>query len=233
MFAEIAGTIERRILLNCTASESAAQRFLPPSLRPHVVGGRAVVGICFIEMSHIRPSWMPPKGIGLSSRNLAHRTAVITPNGQPAVFIRRRDTDSRVTHLLGGRAFPGRHQLGSFTISDSGSRLRISYEARDGMRAGLTAIRTDDFHSQVFATLEDASEFFEAASLGLSRRARAMEGVTMRPDRWQVRPLEIESWHSSIYANLLADDELVLDCALEMQPTPVLWHRTPDRYPTN
>src|SRR5215510_2031778 len=107
----IQGTIGRRILANFRVDPEVMQREIPPRFRPKLHKGQAIAGICLIRLEHVRPRAMP-EIVGLSSENAAHRVAVTwVENNQEreGVFISRRDTDSRMNHLLGGRIFPGEH----------------------------------------------------------------------------------------------------------------------------
>ena len=62
-----------------------------------------------------------PEIIGISSENAAHRVAVIWDDGaevREVVFSSRRDTNSKINHLLGGRLFPGEHHQASFSVTE-------------------------------------------------------------------------------------------------------------------
>ena len=110
----IQGVIRRRILANFRVEPAVMQRQLPPRFRPKLHKGFAVAGICLIRLEHIRPQRMP-EIIGLSSENAAHRVAVLWDEdneSREGVYISRRDTDSQINHLLGGRVFPGEHHAG-------------------------------------------------------------------------------------------------------------------------
>ena len=102
---------------------------LPPPFRPQLVNGYAIGGICLIRLGQVRPRWFPLP-IGLRSENAAHRIAVEwdAPPGsdgahsksdqRQGVYIPRRDTDSRLSSLAGGRIFPGEHHLATFDVSE-------------------------------------------------------------------------------------------------------------------
>ena len=65
----------------------------------------------------MRPRFLPG-AFGVSSENAAHRVAVLwndeTGVEREGVFIPRRDTDSVINRLAGGRLFPGRHDAPRF-----------------------------------------------------------------------------------------------------------------------
>src|SRR5215470_15052763 len=105
----IEGVIRRRILVNYRVDPRVIRNDLPTRFRPKLHDGQAVAGICLIRLEHIRPKSLPEL-IGASSENAAHRIAVLwDENGatREGVFIPRRDTNSEINHLLGGRLFPG------------------------------------------------------------------------------------------------------------------------------
>src|SRR5436190_17841433 len=109
----IGGIIKRRILVNYRVDPQIIQNLLPSRFKPKLHEGQAIAGICLIRLEHIRPK-MLPEIVGISSENAAHRIAVLwdDENGvsQEGVFIPRRDTNSEMTYLLGGRMFTGEHQ---------------------------------------------------------------------------------------------------------------------------
>ncbi len=107
----IRGLIDRRILVNYRVDPSVLAALLPAPFRPKVTRGVGMVGICLIRLKQIRPSFIP-SCLGISSENAAHRAAVEWDgNGGlcEGVFVRRRDTNSWLNSLAGGRLFPGIH----------------------------------------------------------------------------------------------------------------------------
>src|SRR5437764_15331583 len=105
----IRGTIDRRILVNYRVGPKVLEKILPPPFRPKLVNGVGMAGVCLIRLKSIRPRFLPGF-VGISSENAAHRIAVEwEQDGTPheGVFIRRRDTSSRLNALAGGRLFPG------------------------------------------------------------------------------------------------------------------------------
>ena len=117
----ITGLIKRRLLVNFRATPSVVQQMLPAPFRPKLQKGHAIAGICLIRLEQIRPSGFPAF-IGFSSENAAHRIAVEWTDKagveREGVFIPRRDTDSTLNHLAGGRLFPGEHAPAQFLVED-------------------------------------------------------------------------------------------------------------------
>src|ERR1041384_6121900 len=74
------GEIDRRILVNYRCEPNIAARLLPAPLRPQLVNGWAMMGICLIRLTQIRPRGLPA-WTGLSSENAAHRIAVEWDDG--------------------------------------------------------------------------------------------------------------------------------------------------------
>src|ERR1700722_6916723 len=109
---KIEGIIRRRILVNFRVAPEAMQKQLPLRFRPKLYAGKAIGGICLIRLEHIRPLGMPAF-LGLNSEIGAHRIAVLWEEEQGAtkegVFLPRRDTDSALNQMAGGRIFPGEH----------------------------------------------------------------------------------------------------------------------------
>src|SRR5689334_16048143 len=104
----IRGLIDRRILVNYRVNADLLASLLPTPFRPQIVHGFGMVGICLIRLRQVRPrGW--PAWLGISSENVAHRAAVEWDDHgviREGVFIRRRDTSSRLNSWAGGRLFP-------------------------------------------------------------------------------------------------------------------------------
>ncbi|WP_438271396.1 DUF2071 domain-containing protein [Streptomyces anulatus] len=121
----LSSVIERRLLVNYRVDPSVAAALLPAPLRPQLVRGQAVAGICLLRIGGVRPAWAPA-ATGLTSENAAHRISVEWdgPDGvERGVYIPRRDTASRLNAFAGGRIYPGEHGRADFTVredADSG-----------------------------------------------------------------------------------------------------------------
>ena len=54
---------------------------------------------------------------------------------EEAVYIPRRDTDSVINHMVGGRLFPGEHHLADFSVRDQDGEIEFAMKARDALQA--------------------------------------------------------------------------------------------------
>jgi len=136
----IEGIIARRVLVNFRVKPEFIQPLLPAPFRPKLVQGWVMAGLCLIRLEAIRPKGLPA-ALGLASENVAHRIAVEwdEPGGlREGVFILRRDTDSRVNQLLGGRVFPGVHQRVRIAVWETDRRLKIEVTEASNRRLGRT-----------------------------------------------------------------------------------------------
>lgn len=226
------GLIRRRLLINFRVEPEVMARHLPTPFRPKLHKGYAIAGICLIRLEAMRPKGLGLP-VGLSSENAAHRAAVCwtDPQGERAegVFIPRRDTDSRTNHLAGGRLFPGEHHLSRFTVQESGPAISLQMASVDGaVSVDLQGCRTDEWapHS-LFATLQEASDFFERGCIGYSACADAQrfDGLLLRTPVWSVRPLAVQQLASSYFTNpaLFPPGSVAFDCALIMEQTAHEW----------
>jgi len=225
------GTIERRLLINYRVQPHVLVRFLPEPFRPQLVGGLGVAGICLIRLGDLRPSGLP-SFTGLTSENAAHRVAVEWdgPDGPLAgVYIPRRDSSSRVTALVGGRLFPGAHHRARFWVEEGGGDYAVGFESLDGtggveVRATITSAMPA---GSVFASVPDASAFFEAAPLGYSatRRPGELDGVELTCTGWRVEPLVVIHVRSSFFEDetLFPPGTAELDSGLLMSDLPAVW----------
>ena len=233
---EIDGEIERRLLVNYRVAPEALLPLLPSRFRLQLVDGAAVAGICLIRLGGLRPRGVP-RALGIAaSENAAHRIAVEWdgPDGvQAGVYIPRRDTDSRLTVLLGGRAFPGVHSRARFSVTETDDDLRVAFRAVDGGVAADVHVRlTDELESSaLFADAAAASQFFERGSVGWSPGAApgALEGVRLDTTAWRVEPGQVVSARSSFFDDpaRFPAGSAVLDCALVMRKVPVTWKSLP------
>lgn len=232
----IQGVIDRRILVNYRIDPDVMARLLPPPFRPQLAEGYAIGGICLIRLTRLRPRHLPLPW-GLTSENAAHRIAVTWQDGEQqrhGVFIPRRDTDSRMTALLGGRLFPGMHHHATFEVAETPPRYAVSLTSDDGRtRVAVAGRITESLSStSVFGSLAKASAFFEAGSLGYSATTdpRRFDGLALHCHGWKVAPLDVERVESSYFGNDRAfpRGSVVFDCALLMREIRHEWHSRED-----
>ncbi|MCB1237896.1 MAG: DUF2071 domain-containing protein [Verrucomicrobiae bacterium] len=233
----ITGTIRRRILLNYRVAPEVARAVLPTRFRPKLVGGHAIAGICLIRLENIRPKGFP-SFIGSSSENSAHRVAVEWEDDrgetQQGVFVPRRDTDSRMNALAGGRIFPGVHHHSKFIVEDRDGQISMRIVAEDIAQplVELEATETERFlDASVFPSLSDSSEFFEAGCIGYSSRPDSctLDGLLLKISDWRVSPLSVHRARSAYYddCSIFPAGSIELDHALLMRDIPHEWHSEP------
>ena len=233
----IKGIIRRRILLNYRIAPEIVTQVLPSNFRPKVVKGHAIAGICLIRLEEVRPKGFPAFA-GISSENSAHRIAVEWDDEsgllQEGVFVPRRDTDSLLNSLAGGRIFPGVHHHSKFHIHDSEGQISIRVEAEDADSCLLEieANESEDFPmSSVFGSLADSSSFFEAGCIGYSSRPDSciMDGLLLQVPEWHVSPLSVERVRSSYFddTSVFPLGSIEFDHALLMRDILHEWHSEP------
>jgi hypothetical protein len=221
----IQGRIDRRILANYRVDPEAMARQLPAPFRPANVGGWAIGGICLIRLKGIRPAKLPVP-FGLDSENAAHRIAVEWDEGgrtRTGVYVHRRDTDSRLNALAGGRVFPGIHERAEFEVVERHPHYSVAMRARDGVASVRVVGRVAEAisHDSVFGSVERASAFFEAGTAGYSptRREGRFDGLELKCEGWKVEPLAIEEVRSSFFEDeeRFPAGSAEFDCALLMR----------------
>lgn len=235
------GLIERRILVNYRVDPGVLARQLPAPFEPLNYRDRAMIGICLIRLGGVRPGFVP-RGLGLRSENAAHRAAVAWTDAdgrrRQGVYIRRRDTNSRLNALVGGRLFPGEHHLARFDVRESADSYSLDIAGNE-MDIRLRARRASSWPGEsIFPSLADASTFFAAGSLGYSAThdPATFHGLELCCRTWEVEPLSVDEVRSSYF-----DDESVFprgsiefDDALLMRNVVHQWHgRTDLCCPTN
>jgi hypothetical protein len=224
--------IDRRILINYRVDPEVLAKILPKRFQPQLAGDAGMAGVCLIRLKQIRPRLLP-SFLGISSENAAHRIAVQWQEGgqrRTGVFIPRRDTSSRFNTLVGGRLFPGEHQHARFQVSERDGHYQVILDSDDG-RTHLAVegqVASELPHSSVFASLREASEFFEQGSLGYSVTSQAgrFDGLELRSFAWKVQALAVEKVDSSFFEDraLFPPGSVEFDCGLLMRGIDHEWH---------
>jgi len=235
----IKGVIKRRLLVNFRADPAVVQRILPQPFRPKLHRGHSLVGICLIRLEQIRPAGLPGV-LGLASENAAHRIAVEWKDAggveREGVFIPRRDTDSILNRVAGGRIFPGEHHSARFSVLDIGGHIELSMRSLDGtVSVKVVGDNTDTLPvSSCFSSVAEASGFFEGGSLGYSvtRDAGRLDGLLLRTLDWRIRALSVTDVHSSFFADRkrFPKGSIEFDHVLVMRDILHEWHKAEDLY---
>lgn len=232
----ISGIIDRRILANYRVDPAPMAAVLPPPFSPKVVDGYAIGGICLIRLKQVRPKFFPIPW-GISSENAAHRIAVEwEDNGRrmEGVYIPRRDTNSRLNSLAGGRIFPGVHHHATFNVAEAGDDYSVTMKSHDGNAEVHVAgsLATEFPSTSVFESLESASHFFEAGSLGYSDTSTdgTFDGLELECKNWHVNVLAVDSVRSSYFEDekRFPSGSVEFDCALLMKDIVHQWHGRSD-----
>jgi len=232
------GIIRRRLLVNFRIDPDVAQAQLPSPFQPKLHGGYAVGGICLIRLEGIRPKRFPEM-FGLSSENAAHRFAVTWADAageHEGVYIPRRDSGSLLITLAGGRLFPGEQHRARFVVADDGGHVGLDMRSADqAVSVRVSGAATDALPPEsIFATVKEASDFFEPGSVGYSATAggHRLDGIELRTQGWEVRPLRVESVESSYFddRSLFPSDSVHFDCALVMRNLAHEWHAAAEMY---
>jgi hypothetical protein len=228
----IRGTIERRILANYRVDPQVLAKLLPAPFRPKLIHGYGMAGICLIRLRGIAPRWWP-RWLGISSENAAHRVAVEwDDHGTPreGVYIRRRDSNSWLNSAAGGRIFPGVHHHARFDVRERDDDFHVALQSDDGETKvcvdGKVAASLPS--TSIFASLDEASAFFQAGSLGYSPNAAEdkFQGLELHCRTWSMQPLDVLSVASSFFddRSLFPAGSIEFDCALLMRGIEHEWH---------
>ncbi len=235
----IKGKIKRRLLVNFRAEPAVVQRILPAPFRPKLHRGHALVGICLIRLEQIRPAGLP-QALGISSENAAHRFAVEWSDAagiqREGVFIPRRDTGSFLNRVAGGRIFPGEHHSARFSVTDIGGHIEFAmHSLDDAVSVNVVGDETDSLPpASCFASLSEASAFFEGGSLGYSvtRDSDRLDGLLLRTLDWRLRALNVSKVESSFFSDRqrFPNGSIEFDHALIMRDLEHEWHQAEDMY---
>lgn len=232
----VKGVIDRRILVNYRVDPELLSRLLPSPFRPKLIHGAGMAGICLIRLKRLRPQFLPT-WVGFSSENAAHRVAVEWDDGgtiREGVYVRRRDTSSWWNTILGGRLFPGIHHHARFQNRETSESYEVSVKSDDGLTdicvRGRRVSRLPA--TSVFTSLEEASDFFQAGSIGYSATTNSSrhQGLELKCLRWEIEPLDVECVRSSFFDDETAfpNGTSVFDSAFLMRGIEHEWHGKPD-----
>lgn len=237
----MSSVIERRLLVNYRVDPDVAAGLLPTPLRPQLVNGWAVAGICLIRLGQLRPSRVPGWA-GMRTENAAHRLAIEWDGmggRQTGVYIPRRDSDSVVTSLAGGRLFPGEHHRASFDVRETVQNFHVAFTSSDCTAHVSIDIRVAERlqGSALFGDLTEASDFFRRGSAGFSatRDSGRLDGLELRAERWVVEPTEVDAVSSSFFddARLFPPGSATFDSALLMRDIPATWTAVQPTFPAS
>jgi hypothetical protein len=231
------GVIDRRLLVNFRVDPEIARHLVPPPFRVNVIKGSAIAGICLIRLTELRPRGLP-RHLGITSESAAHRFAVVweTDDGHSqghGVYIPRRDTDSRLSVLLGGRVFPGEHHRAVVDVREGSGRYAVDMHSADESNA--VEVRAHDVPTlpsgSIFGDVEEASEFFRRDTLGYShtREPGRYDGVELRAAEWRIDPLAVQHVRSSFFDDptRFPPGSVEFDCALSMRRSHARWRSHP------
>ncbi len=224
----LAGLMRRRILVNFRVRPEALAGMVPAPFRLKLIESHVIAGICLIRLAEVRPRGLPA-WLGLASENAAHRIAVEWDEGgvvRSGVYVPRRDTDSWINRLAGGRVFPGHHGAAKFQVQDVGGKISIEVEGREsGLSVLVRGEETDRLTADsVFRTLDEANEFFQEGSVGWSATPNpdVVDGMELSCTRWKMRPLAVSEVSSDFIARL--GDAAEFDSAFVMRGIELEWH---------
>ncbi len=229
------GLIRRRLLINYQADPNVVQTLLPNGFRPKLQQGHAVVGICLIRLEQVRPRGLP-NFMGLSSENAAHRIAVQWDRGGQeleGVYIPRRDSSSGINQWLGGRVFPGEHHAATFDVQQSGNKIDLAMHSNDQVvRVAVQGQISQTWPSgTMFASLQEASSFFERGALGYSdtRKKEHLDGIMLSTQHWRVEVLQTNTVSSNYFEDgkRFPRGSILFDHALIMRDIQHQWHSAP------
>ena len=234
----IQGTIRRRILANFRIDSDVMQTQLPARFTPKLHQGFAVAGICMIRLEHIRPKLMP-QVVGVDSENAAHRVAVLwEEDGRTSegVFISRRDTNSKLNALMGGRVFPGEHHESTFAVQENHGDISIKMQSLDdAVTVAIEGRISNELPpTSIFSSLAEASSFFEGGAVGYSVTSDEdrLDGLRLETREWRVEPLAVNSVYSSYFSDetKFPKGSVQFDHALIMRNVAHEWHTVDDLY---
>ncbi|MBT2473095.1 DUF2071 domain-containing protein [Microbacterium sp. ISL-103] len=222
---DVRAQLRRRLLISYRIDPTVAASLLPDGFRPQLIDGSALAGVCVLGLEAIRPSWISRRW-GLRSENAAHRMAVERDGAdgvERGVFIFERHSSAWHPVLWGGRLFPGVHRKARFRVDESGDRYAVSMQAGPHTLEVDVEVDEGEWSSRVFASLQQASDFYRAGRVGWSRTrdGRRVEPVALSSTEWKVEAARLHHLRSSFF-DALPQGSAVFDSVVVMRDLPLV-----------
>lgn len=217
--------VRRRLLITYRVDPEVAASLVPFPFRPQLVNGSAVAGVCMIGLQAVRPGWLRFR-LGFRTENVAHRVAVEWDEDggtRSGVYIVERHSSSLLPVLGGGRLFPGVQRRGRFDLDEDSDRFRVRMTA-PGIRVAVDVETGGGWQSELFATVDESSEFHRQGSVGWSPcvNGDGVEALELTSKEWAAEAGFVHSVESSFFESL-PEGSAVLDSALVMRDLPFFW----------
>lgn len=198
---EVTGIIDHRILLNFRVDPEVMKNNLPPQFTPKIVNGYAIGGICQVSLSEMRAKGMPSI-LGTGSHNAAHRIAV-NSSEREGVYVTRRDTDSWLNSLTGGRLFPGIYSKANFNVNVSEDHYKVKIDGDDTIMSIDATVTNDLPATSIFSSIHEISEFFKSGNIGWSSRSdsHSFDTIELTTLEWKMEPLHVKESFSAFFSN--------------------------------
>lgn len=224
---EIIGKINHRILSNYRIEPQVAQSVLPKEFKPKLINGFAIGGICQVSLSDMRPNGLPVIA-GTNSHNAAHRIAVISPAGE-GVYIPRRDTNSILNSISGGRIFPGIYMKSDFKVITDGRRYKVNIRDTYGKTImNIECSISEKLNqSSVFEDIDEISDFFKYGNIGWSRNRTddGYDAIELKTAGWKMEPLKVNDQFSAYFNDetIFPKGSVTFDSAMIMRNLEHSW----------
>jgi uncharacterized protein YqjF (DUF2071 family) len=217
---EVTGIISHRILLNFKVDPEIMRKILPVEFKPKVINGYCIAGICQVSLINMRVKGAPAL-LGTSSNNAAHRIAVDTIKGE-GVYVTRRDTDSWINSLSGGRIFPGVYNKTKFDLNVSGDNYKVTVHEQKNTLMSIDASVVKELPiGSVFETINDVSEFFKTGNIAWSPsdKKSKYDAIELATTHWQMEPLKVRNCYSSYFSDTskFPEGSVTFDSAIIMR----------------
>ncbi len=151
------------------------------------------------------------------------------PDGSNAVYIPRRDTNSRLNVMAGGRLFPER-TIAQFTSDETDDGFDVTMRSDDGATRLVVESRIADHlpGGSIFTDVTAASSFSSRVRIGFSDTSTdgRFDGLELRTNQWAVSPLDVARVESSFFADrsMFPASTVEFDNALLMRNIEHEWH---------
>jgi len=227
---DIAGNIERRILVNYRIDPEVLSKILPSPFRPRVINGYAVGGICLIRFNKMRPRFFP-EFMGSTSENGTHRFCIEwddNGNVRKGVFVMQRFTNSKLHELGSNLLYPGALSFAEFKTMEESDKYSVEFRSKSRDHVKVEVRRGNKFQSDIYSSIEEASYDFETDSIGFSPRDNnVFDGVELVTKSWKVHPLDLVSIDSSLFENeeLFPKGSVQVDHCLFMENVDHSWSK--------
>lgn len=224
------GRLEYGVIICARTPAAGVRDLLPPGLELATHGRWAFWNIAFGRISGVRPAGVP-RGFGTSYQQVAYRLVVHARNAQGrarrGVYFVRSFADCYAAQWLGNRLTDFNIRHADLEQHGEGNAVRlVSVSAAPDAQLDIRVRPAEGWRpaGSCFRSADEAAQWLQCESLGLSTRGRQLRLVTVERDRvmWRPTPVAVDAASFGLFTSL-GLEETEPECAITAGPVDYRW----------